>query len=127
MQSFLPAQKSTQQSVNFDLKKQNRETMSACITWTICDKKKQQQHVLMMHIFPMILKFPFSQVKISLLIFAMRSLQFSLTYLMYSSFPTEVKQFFSTFLFTPKPHCLSLYSFICKPLNREKALNISSA
>lgn len=42
MQSFLPAQKSTQQSVNFDLKKQNRETMSACITYTICDKKKQQ-------------------------------------------------------------------------------------
>lgn len=76
MQSFLPAQKSTQQSVNFDLKKQNRETMSACITYTICDPK----NVLMMHIFPMILKFPFSQVKISLLIFAIRSLQFSLTW-----------------------------------------------
>ena len=41
MQSFLPAQKSTQQSVNFDLKKQNRETMSACITYTICDQKKK--------------------------------------------------------------------------------------
>lgn len=74
LQSFFPPQKSKQKSINFY---QNpSETMSACITYTIWNIKNG----LIMHIFPIILKFLFSKVKISLLKFAMHSLQFSLTW-----------------------------------------------